>query len=95
MPKIRCTLPNASTMISGIKFESIGGAMVSVDALTPAQIERFSSIKGYEIIHDDDQSLLDLIDGDPEGDPEGEPEGDSDLQTKKSETGRRSSKKKP
>lgn len=92
MNKIKCTLPNASTMISGIQFEPIGGAMVSVGALTPAQIERFSSIKGYEIIHDNDdkKSLLDLIDDDPEGDPEGDP----DLQAKKPETEKKGGKKK-
>ena len=49
MSKIKCTLPNASTEISGVKFESVGGAMLSEDVSDDVALN-FSSIPGYTVV---------------------------------------------
>ncbi|HDR9163617.1 TPA: hypothetical protein QDB28_004021 [Burkholderia vietnamiensis] len=51
--KVLCTLPNASTLINGVKFEPVEGGVQSVDELTQAHIDHFSSITGYSIIDAD------------------------------------------
>lgn len=49
MPRVICTLPNASTLISGVKFEPhAGGGMIS-ENISDEKAKRFASIPGYEI----------------------------------------------
>jgi hypothetical protein len=49
MAKIRCTLPNAAEVISGIAFtRQDDGSVVSVDEVPPSQAAIFLSIEGYE-----------------------------------------------
>lgn len=52
MPKVLCTLPNASELINGIAFEATDQGMLSVtiDDDTAAQ---FSGIAGYTLVDDD------------------------------------------
>ena len=47
MPKIKCTLPNASDFISGVKFTN----GVS-DEITDAEAAIFLSIQGYSVVDD-------------------------------------------
>jgi hypothetical protein len=48
MTKIRCTLPNASEEMNGIKFAvDAGGGVVSVDAVPAEMAEIFLSIPGF------------------------------------------------
>lgn len=49
MPKLLCTLPNASEEISGIKFVSHAAGMLSED-VSDEQAAKFASIPGYEIV---------------------------------------------
>jgi hypothetical protein len=49
MPKVLCTLPNASEEISGIKFMSHAAGMLSED-ISDEQAAKFASIQGYEIV---------------------------------------------
>jgi hypothetical protein len=52
MPKILCTLPNASAEINGVKFSPAEGGMLS-DDMTAEQAESFLSIPGY-VAHKED-----------------------------------------
>lgn len=49
MPKILCTLPNASEEISGVKFVAHAKGMVSEDVSDEVAAD-FASIPGYEIV---------------------------------------------
>lgn len=49
MPKLLCTLPNASEEISGIKFVTHAAGMLSED-VSDEQAAKFASIPGYEIV---------------------------------------------
>ena len=49
MPKVLCTLPNASEEISGVKFVSHANGMLSED-VTDEVAANFASIPGYEIV---------------------------------------------
>ena len=51
MPKVLCTLENASTEISGHKFTAVEGGMLSED-LDDDTAARFLSIPGYEPVAD-------------------------------------------
>lgn len=63
MPKVLCTLPNASEEIGGIKFTQHAKGMLSED-LSDEQAKRLASIQGYEIVggkapDDDDAATKD------------------------------------
>lgn len=49
MPKVLCTLQNASEEISGVKFVSHANGMLSED-VTDEVAANFASIPGYEIV---------------------------------------------
>lgn len=49
MPKVLCTLPNASEEIGGIKFEKHAKGMLSED-ISDEQATRLASIPGYEFV---------------------------------------------
>lgn len=49
MPRILCTLPNASTLINGVKFASVPAGMLSEDVREDIAAE-FALIPGYEIV---------------------------------------------
>lgn len=49
MAKIKCTLPNASEEINGIKFAAEDGAMVSED-IGDDVAAGFLTIPGYELV---------------------------------------------
>lgn len=49
MPKVLCTLPNASEEIGGIKFSKHAKGMLSED-ISDEQATRLVSIPGYEIV---------------------------------------------
>lgn len=49
MPKLLCTLPNASEEISGVKFVPHAAGMLSED-VSDEQAAKFASIPGYEIV---------------------------------------------
>ena len=49
MPKVLCTLPNASEEIGGIKFVAHAKGMLSED-LSDEQAARLATIQGYEIV---------------------------------------------
>ena len=49
MPKVLCTLPNASEEISGVKFVSHANGMLS-EELDDAQAAAFAAIPGYELV---------------------------------------------
>lgn len=49
MPKVLCTLPNASEEISGVKFVSHANGMLSEDISEEVAAD-FASIPGYEIV---------------------------------------------
>ncbi len=62
MTKIRCTLPNASEEMNGIKFAvDAGGGVVSVDAVPDDLAEIFLSIPGF---------TAEAVKGKPPVDPE-------------------------
>lgn len=49
MPKVLCTLPNASEEISGVKFVTHAKGMLS-EEIDDEQAAHFTSIPGYEIV---------------------------------------------
>jgi hypothetical protein len=50
MPRVVCTLPNASHLINGIRFASLGDAGGMVSEEIPDHIaEGFLGIRGYEL----------------------------------------------
>lgn len=49
MHKVICSLPNASSNISGVEFAPNGGDMVATDVPTE-DAKKFDGIRGYEII---------------------------------------------
>lgn len=49
MPKVLCTLPNASAEISGVKFVTHAAGMLS-EEISDGQAADFASIPGYEIV---------------------------------------------
>jgi len=49
MPKVLCTLPNASELINGVKFTAHDKGMLS-EEITEDQAEDFASIPGYELV---------------------------------------------
>lgn len=49
MPKVLCTLPNASEEISGVKFVTHAAGMLS-EEITDEVAENFVSIPGYEMV---------------------------------------------
>ena len=49
MPKVLCTLPNASEEISGVKFVTHANGMLS-ENVSEDVAEAFSAIPGYEIV---------------------------------------------
>lgn len=51
MPKLLCTLPNASEEIGGVKFVAAKGGMLSED-VSEEVATRFAGIPGYEIVGD-------------------------------------------
>jgi hypothetical protein len=84
--RVRCQLPNASDLISGVRFErDDDGAMVSelVDAETAT---RFCSIRGYDLVEESDSPPPPPEPG-PEPDPK--PETDSETQPAKGKPGRK------
>ncbi|ATI15637.1 hypothetical protein [Bordetella phage vB_BbrM_PHB04] len=48
MPKVICTLPNASELISGVKFEPHERGVISED-ISDDLAETFLAIRGYEL----------------------------------------------
>jgi hypothetical protein len=52
MPKILCTLPNASTEISGVKFAPHDESMLS-EEVSLEVAESFAAIDGYKVVADD------------------------------------------
>ncbi|MBN3839288.1 hypothetical protein [Burkholderia sp. Ac-20349] len=54
--KVLCTLPNASLLINGVKFEHVIDGVVSVDELSQAHIDHFGAIAGYTIFDTDADS---------------------------------------
>lgn len=64
MARVICSLPNASELISGVKFTVLDdGRMISAE-IDDAQAARFVSIKGYEL--DEDDSSFEGEDSQPE-----------------------------
>lgn len=49
--RVMCTLPNASTDIGGVRFQSIGGNMIS-EEISDEQGARFLSIDGFSECQD-------------------------------------------
>ena len=49
MAKVICSLPNASTEINGVAFESTDGGMLSVE-VTDEVAEAFVAIPGYALV---------------------------------------------
>ena len=49
MPKVLCTLPNASEEINGIKFETHANGMLSEDVSDEVAAE-LSTIPGYQVV---------------------------------------------
>lgn len=52
MPRIICTLPNASTEINGHKFEPVEGGVVSGE-LSQEVVDTFLEISGYALFEED------------------------------------------
>lgn len=46
MPRVLCTLPNASDLISGVKFSATDNGMLS-EEIDAAMVEQFVAIPGY------------------------------------------------
>lgn len=55
MPKVLCTLPNASSLISGVAFVSHANGMLSED-VTDAVAADFATIPGYTIVGSTDSA---------------------------------------
>lgn len=53
MPKVLCTLPNASDRINGVKFTIIEGVGRVSDEIGAEAAELFLSIPGYELVSND------------------------------------------
>ena len=51
MPKVLCTLPNASAEINGKKFVSHRDGMLS-ENMTDEEAAAFAEIPGYEVVED-------------------------------------------
>lgn len=49
MKQIKCTLPNASTAINGVKFDIVEDGVLSAP-VEDAVAEQFTGIAGYEVI---------------------------------------------
>ncbi len=49
MPKVLCTLPNASTLISGVAFTAHANGMLSEDVSEGVAAE-VSAVPGYEVV---------------------------------------------
>lgn len=49
MPRVLCTLPNASANISGVAFTAHEKGMLS-EEITTEQAEAFASIPGYDVV---------------------------------------------
>lgn len=49
MPKVLCTLPNASELISGVRFVSHPNGMLSED-VSDEVAKGFAAIKGYQLV---------------------------------------------
>lgn len=49
MPKVHCSLPNASDNINGVKFEPAEGGVVS-EEVDQETAEAFAAIDGYSIV---------------------------------------------
>lgn len=49
MPKVLCTLPNASTLISGVAFTAHANGMLSED-VSDAVAADFAAVPGYEVV---------------------------------------------
>lgn len=49
MPKVRCVLKNASSLISGVQFEPADKGMVSAEVSLEVA-EQFLSVPGYELV---------------------------------------------
>lgn len=49
MPKVLCTLPNASTLISGVAFTAHANGMLSED-VSDAVAAEFAAVPGYSIV---------------------------------------------
>lgn len=60
MPRVICTLPNASDNINGFKFESCDAGVLSED-LPDEAAELFLSIPGYEPYVDESAAKADLL----------------------------------
>lgn len=69
MPKILCTLPNASEEIGGIKFTAHEKGMLSED-VSDEQAQRLASIPGYELVGGEPQKPASNPDGDAAKDAE-------------------------
>lgn len=52
MFRVKCSLPNASSLINGVEFEqAVGGGMISV-AVEQKVAAQFRGIPGYEIVRE-------------------------------------------
>lgn len=69
MPKILCTLPNASEEIGGIKFAAHPKGMLS-EEVSDEQARRLASIPGYELVGAEPQKPASNPDGDAAKDAE-------------------------
>lgn len=52
MPKVLCTLPNASRLINGVAFVLHPRGVLSVDDLPDDVAASFGAIPGYEVLTD-------------------------------------------
>lgn len=56
MPKIHCTLPNASHSINGIEFvDHEDGGVISKDSVSDDAAAVFAAIRGYALVADEPQ----------------------------------------
>lgn len=53
MPKVICTLPHASELINGVKFELVPDTGMVSEEIDLATAERFASIQGYYLVDSD------------------------------------------
>lgn len=53
MPKVICTLPHASELINGVKFELVPDTGMVSEEIDLATAERFASIQGYYLVDAD------------------------------------------
>lgn len=64
MPRILCTLKNASALINGVKFASVPAGMLSEDVREDIAAE-FALIPGYEIVAKPTGKAAKASDADP------------------------------